>query len=247
MILFFTGTGNSKYVAKRLGDKLNDEVIDLFEKIRNSDYSQISSERPLIFVSPTYAWQIPHILKKWIKKTEFTGCKDVYFVMTCGGEIGNAGKYCEKLCREKGFSFKGIKEIVMPENYIAMFGAPDKGKALMIIEKAEPEIDKAADIISKGGFIKENVNAIDKIKSSVVNLAFYPVCVKDSDFKVEDSCIGCGLCAKLCPLGNIEMRGGKPYWVGNCTHCMACICHCPKEAIEYGKASVGQPRYTCPK
>ena len=29
----------------------------------------------------------------------------------------------------------------------------------------------------------------------------------------------------------------------NCTHCMACICYCPKEAIEYGKKSKGKPRY----
>ena len=27
------------------------------------------------------------------------------------------------------------------------------------------------------------------------------------------------------------------------THCMACICYCPKEAIEYGKKSKGKPRY----
>ena len=56
-------------------------------------------------------------------------------------------------------------------------------------------------------------------------------------------CIGCGQCAKRCPMNNVAIKDGKPVWGRNCTHCMACICYCPVSAIEYGKKSVGQPRY----
>ena len=45
------------------------------------------------------------------------------------------------------------------------------------------------------------------------------------------------------PLNNIRLENGKPVWGKHCTHCMACICYCPKEAIEYGKKSKGKPRY----
>ena len=45
-------------------------------------------------------------------------------------------------------------------------------------------------------------------------------------------------------MNNVTIKDGKPVWGRNCTHCMACICYCPKDsAIEYGKKSVGQPRY----
>lgn len=44
-------------------------------------------------------------------------------------------------------------------------------------------------------------------------------------------------------MNNIQLIDGKPVWGKNCTHCMACICYCPQEAIEYGKKSVGKPRY----
>jgi len=98
MILCFSGTGNSEYAAKRIGKEINDEVINLFDKIRNSDNSELSSDRPWIIVVPTYAWRIPHIVQKWIENTCLTGSRDIYFVMTCGGSIGNAGKYLEKLC-----------------------------------------------------------------------------------------------------------------------------------------------------
>ena len=59
----------------------------------------------------------------------------------------------------------------------------------------------------------------------------------------EARCIGCGRCVELCPLNNIHLENGKPVWGKDCTHCMACICYCPAEAIEYGKKSLGKPRY----
>ena len=62
-------------------------------------------------------------------------------------------------------------------------------------------------------------------------------------FYVKDSCIGCGKCAKLCPLNNINIVEKKPVWGKKCTHCMACICNCPKDSIEYGTITVGKERY----
>lgn len=79
--------------------------------------------------------------------------------------------------------------------------------------------------------------------SGPVNPAFYAFCVKSTAFVVSDKCIGCGQCAKRCPMNNITIQDGKPIWSNGCTHCMACICYCPAEAIEYGKKSLGQPRY----
>ena len=59
----------------------------------------------------------------------------------------------------------------------------------------------------------------------------------------KKKCTGCGKCKKFCPLNNITLKNKKPVWGKNCTHCMACICYCPAEAIEYGRKSVGKPRY----
>ena len=70
------------------------------------------------------------------------------------------------------------------------------------------------------------------------------VCTALRQFHInQEFCIGCGKCVQLCPLNNIRLDKDKPVWGSNCTHCMACICYCPKEAIEYGKRSVGKPRY----
>ena len=248
MILYFTGTGNSEYVAEKIAKETGEEAVNLFQRIRKKDYSELHSDQPWVVVAPTYAWRIPHILEKWMEQAALSGSMDIYFVMTCGGSIGNAGKYLRSFCSKKGMQYLGCFEIVMPENYIALFTTPTKEEAAVIIKKAESEINKAVDYIKAGKHIPEpQLSLSDKINSGMINNLFYPLFVHAKKFYATEACISCGLCEKVCPLGNIQLVNGKPDWADNCTHCMACICRCPKEAIEYGKHSKGLPRYTYPK
>lgn len=248
MILYFSGTGNSAYVAKLTAELIGDEAVDLFEKIRNKDYSPMHSDKPWVVAAPIYCWQLPHVVRDWMMKTELSGSKEIYFLMTCGSSVGNAEKYMKKLCEAKGLVFKGYAEIVMPENYIAMFEAPDKGTAERIIDVAERSVKKDAGYIKEGKSIPGKALGVkDKLLSSVVNMVYYPLIVKDKKFYADNNCTGCGICEARCPLGNIEISDGKPKWRGDCTHCMACIAYCPEEAIEYGKASEGKERYICPR
>ena len=248
MILFFSGTGNSEYVAERIGKDIGDTVLNLFDKIRKKDYSALQSDKPWIVVTPTYAWRIPRIVTDWLRKTELIGSRDIYFVLTCGGDIGNAGAFLRRFCMEKGLEDRGCASVLMPENYIALFETPSEEEALALIERAEPKITDIARMIKEGRILPEQqVNGKDKIRSGLVNTVFYPLMVHAGKYYATDACISCGLCEKVCSLENITLKDGKPVWGKNCTHCMACICRCPKEAIEYGKHSQGQPRYVCPK
>lgn len=248
MILYFSGTGNSEYVAKKIGEETKDEVVDLFQKIRNHDNSKIKSDRPWIIVAPTYAWRIPRILHGWLKKTELSGNKDIYFIMTCGGNIGNSDKYLKKLCDFKKMDYFGCFPIVMPENYIAMFSSPSEKEALQIIEQAEDDIDKVICMIKeRKRFQQPSLTVKDRMNSSIVNYLFYPIFVHAKKFYAKDTCISCGKCTEVCALNNIHLEKGRPVWGNDCTHCMACICRCPSEAIEYGSHSRGMTRYICPK
>ena len=244
MILYFTGTGNSRYIAHRIADALGDELLSMNDRIKAGDTSPIEVNERLIIVTPTYAWRIPRIVRDWLTKTEFPGAKRAWFVMNCGSEIGNAAKYNRTLCREKQLSYMGTAQIIMPENYIAMFDAPRAEEARQIVDRAESDIDRAATAIAENqAFPPPRDNLYDRFMSGPVNPIFYAFCVKAKAFTVSDACIGCGKCAALCPTNNITIQNGKPVWGGDCTHCMACICYCPAEAIEYGKKSLGKPRY----
>ena len=244
MILCFSGTGNSKYVAQRIADALGDEIVNLNDRIKSSDASPVETGERLIVVTPTYAWRIPRVVRDWLLKTELRGAKQVWFVMTCGGEIGNADRYNRELCAEKAISCMGTAQIVMPENYIAMFSAPQADKAREIVAQAEPSIDRAIAAIQRNQpFAPTRNNLYNRFMSGPVNPIFYKFFVKANAFTASSACIGCGQCVKRCPMNNVTLKDGKPVWGKNCTHCMACICYCPVSAIEYGKKSVGQPRY----
>jgi len=248
MILYYSGTGNSEYVAKMIGDQLDDTCLNLFERLRLHDIHPIDSKKPFVFVCPTYGWQIPHLLRDWLKEVKLEGTKDIYFVLTCGADIGDAQTHLSKLCQDIKMNFKGCIDIVMPENYIAMFDAPNQKEALEIIKKSQSSIDRAIMIIkNKENIYNDQITLIDQLKSGIVNKIFYAFFIHDKKFKVSDACIGCGKCAKECVMDNIVMVDNKPTWNKNCTHCMACICGCPSQAIEYGKASLNKPRYQCPK
>ena len=244
MVLCFSGTGNSRYMARRIAEGLQDEITDLNAKIKANDNSPIRTERDVIVVAPTYAWRIPRIVEDWLSKTELAGAERMWFVMDCGSEIGNAAKYNRRLADQKHLRYMGTAQIVMPENFIAMFNAPTVEEARRIVAKAEPFIDRAIAAIRAGHmFSPPRKKLYDRIASSAVNPVFYPLFVKANPFTASDVCIGCGKCEKLCPLNNITLQNARPVWGTNCTQCMACICYCPTRAIEYGKKSAGKPRY----
>lgn len=247
MIIYFSGTGNSKYCADMFAKKLGDEVIDAFGYIKNGIAGEFISGKPWIFASPTYAWQIPHVFEDFIRAANFDGNKDAYFVMTCGSDIGAASEKLAELCKEKGLNFRGALEVVMPENYVAMFRVPDEEESAGIISKAVPVLEEGIKCVLEGkDFPEKHISAMDRKKSGIINWGFYKKYVADKKFYTTDACIGCGKCEDLCVMNNIKIENGKPVWGGNCTHCMKCICYCPYEAIEYGKKSQGKPRYKCP-
>ncbi len=244
MIFCFSGTGNSRYIAKQVAEALQDTVTDCNAKIKAGDTSPVQTGCDVILVTPTYAWRIPRVVSDWLSQTQLIGAQRIWFVMDCGGEIGNAAKYNRQLAEQKQLRYMGTAQIVMPENYIAMFDAPQVDKARKIVENAKPAIADVIARLQNGQAFAEPKNRFrDRLMSGPVNPIFYRFFVKATAFQANDACIGCGKCVKKCPMNNIQLRQDKPVWGDRCTHCMACICYCPVQAIEYGTKSVGKPRY----
>ena len=246
MIFSFSGTGNSRYVADRIAMLTGDALTDMNGLIRQGDMNGSIGDSHIVIVAPTYAWRLPRVVEKWLRMEVIVGRSKAWFVMTCGDEIGNAAKYNRRLCESKSLEYMGTAQIVMPENYLAMFEVPGEREAAEIIRRAEPVIDRAGYLIGQEQpFPNPHSSFLGRIKSDIVNPAFYALCVKAKAFRSTDSCVGCGRCVSLCPMNNIRLESARPVWGKACTHCMACICRCPKAAIEYGKKSVGKPRYHC--
>lgn len=246
MILYFTGTGNSRYVARKISEEINDEVVSINQLIKQESKDElISINKPFIFVCPTYAWRLPKVVTEFIRKTKFSGSNKVYFIMTCGEDTAKAINYIQKLCDDKGWELKGMAEIKMPENYIALFPIPDKETSKKIIQESDKLIYKiSSDIRNENNFNIIAPSGLNgTIKSGITNIAFYKFIVHAKGFYSTNQCIGCGKCVNLCPLNNISLKNEKPTWKNKCTHCMACICGCPTKAIEYKNKTQNKERY----
>ena len=245
MVFYFSGTGNSQLVAKQIALELGDDLFSINECLKRGENKAFRSERPLVFVAPIYAWRVPRVVEQWIRDTKFVDNLNAYFILTRGGGTqGNAAAYAEKLCAETGMTYCGLASVHMPENYIALAAAPSEEECEAIITRAKPILSNFARLIGQGKpFPTASVSLGGRFISGPANPLFYRFYIKDKGFTVSDACVSCGKCVRRCPLNNIALTDGKPIWKGGCTHCMACICGCPTEAIEYKSVSKGKRRY----
>ena len=251
MILYFSATGNTEYVAKELAKKLNDETLNLLTRIKNKDYSDIESEKPFIICAPIYVCEPPIFLIKYLKKIKLIGNKNIYFVFTSGGYCGIALHFGKKIARRNKMKFMGRAEFKMPRNYIASnaYGILTHEEIIERIKNTKLKLDVVANNIRDGNKLKERHVWLFEY---IITIPFTPIWAKlkfkTKKFYTHDTCIGCSKCVNVCPLNNIKLGSDKkPIWIKNCTHCMACISNCPKEAIEYGDITKEKDRYNISK
>lgn len=248
MILYFSGTGNSKWIANKISKIINDNlIVDIGKKIKENDFSSIQDER-IIFVVPTYAWRIPKLVEDYINKIKFINNKFIYFVMTCGGQIGNSNKYLEILCKSKNLNYMGVASLLMPDGYIVMFKPQKQEKILKLLSNVDTKLNSLVSYIKNNQkFPKERVNLIDRFLSSKINPQFYKHSIKKNKFSVNSNCILCGKCIQNCPLNNIELFNEKIVIGDNCTHCMKCISYCEKDAIQCEGKTNNKEKYNIEK
>jgi len=236
VIYYFTGTGNSLQVAKDIAEELGDtKLISIAKgKIEKSDRTGI--------VFPIHGWGVPLIVTNFLKK--LTPNNYTFAVATCSGCVAAALPKVKKLLKKKLSS--GFK-LRMPNNYLVM-GRVDKienqEKKFTQEKKRVKEICKA--INEKKKIIETDLFLVNILLTGVINKLMQKIQkTADKNFIVTDKCNGCGTCAKVCPVNNIDFDK-RPKWKHNCEGCFACLHWCPQEAIEFGKKTVGKQRYHHP-
>ena len=251
MIFYFTGTGNSLWVAKTAAEALSDRVVAIStyfncDRMIPPVFNLLPEER-VGFVFPVYSWGIPPIMDKFIKNLylrSYTG-QTIYGIFTCGDECGYTKKMFTKRIKEKGWECHHTYSVQMPNNYLLFPGFDIDSKELEIkkIEDAKqtlPVIIKA--IIDDKPVNEYKKGSVSFLKSRIIYPLFCKYAQSSRSFYATDECTSCGLCEKVCPTKNITVTD-KPKWKDYCTQCMGCINRCPVRAIEYGKTTIKKGRY----
>lgn len=252
MILYFSGTGNSLYVAKKMLKYMPDEkLIDIAVLHKNKECElELEAGEKVGFVFPVYFYGIPSIVLEFIERMQIKSSQFpyIYAVITCGASIGNAGKMLYDAMFERDCSLSSVYTVMMPDNYILLYNSPGKDKIEKILEQADTTILSVVLDIKKEKVDEKSLS--QSVFSGLVTAVLYPFYKygrKTKKFRVEETCIGCGLCEQMCPVHAISVKSGQPVWTQKeCVHCLACIQRCPMEAIQYGNGTKSRTRYINP-
>lgn len=266
MILWFSGTGNSRVVAERLAAGLSQQLRELTPDITASRFALLDGESSIIWVCPVYSWGIPPYVRSIMKNIDISaGGKPLthHLVLTCGDDCGLASDMWRKDMSARGWTAGNAYSVIMPNNYVCMKGfnvdpvelaerklaeAPARIDAVAAGIRAYKPGDTPADDIVRGSFAW--------IKTRVIYPWFVRNAMSPKPFRYTKDCISCGKCAAACPLGNVTMQSGapdssgrsrrRPSWGPSCAGCLACYHVCPRHAVMYGKSTVGKGQYMNP-
>lgn len=233
MILYFSATGNSKFVAEKIANSIGDKAFSIEDSlgeifIKKGEY--------LGFVTPTYFLQLPTVVKEFFERTKFTVEFGAYtfLVATCGTSAGFLAEQTRRIFLKKRILLLASFSVKMCDTWTPIFDLSDKIKVQKINERAKIKIEKITqEILTRKKGNKTNFRFPYFIHIFVDKV--FEKARSTKNFFTEDSCIACGLCKENCPVKAIEIQDGHPVWKKNsCAICLRCLHHCPKFAIQYG-------------
>lgn len=239
MIYYYSAEGNSEWVAKQIANGTGDSALSITEILKKGSVPPTAGAGEYVgIVFPVYAWSAPKIVTDFIKKLKVDEGAFIYAVCTMGGSAGNTMPQLRRHIR-----LDACYSVIMPDTYIVMYDTPSEGQIRAKVAAAKAEIP----FICKDILEKKSVNKVKKgpfpALLSYIAAPLFRRFAGDKKLRADEKCIGCGVCAEVCPLSNIELSEGKPRWKGNCMQCCACIHSCPQEAVQHGKATSGRRRY----
>ena len=249
MIFYFSGTGNSKWVANKIANSLNDKVIDIAQKgSLDCEYSLLENEK-VGFIFPVYAWGPPKIVLDFVRSVKIKSPRYIYFVCCCGDEVGLTATIFSNAINRRSWPCSAGFSIMMPNTYVALPGfdiddeAIEKNKVMGANARIEHICNKLNDNIIMNKY-ECHVGPLPFIKSRIIYPLFNKFGLTAKPYYVnKELCISCGKCEKACTIDNVIIKDGNPVWGNHCTQCLACYHSCPTHAIEYGKMTKNKGQY----
>ena len=225
MIFYFTGTGNSLFVAQKIAEQAGASTVSIPQVI---DEQREYTDDCIGFVYPQYANSLPKMVRKFILNNKFSA--DYFFAINLWSfiHIGAIREIAGILPLNYGVYLK------TPNNFTFLLNSPKKPQ--LVLSKAERRL---AEITND---IKERKNKFIKPKTGEGNATRH---FGECKFKTTNKCVKCGTCAKVCPANNIIIDSGVTFGK-NCETCFSCANLCPQHAIHSNNAMLKRRQYRNP-
>ena len=232
MIFYFSATGNSLYVSRQLaGD--NGVLLSIPQEIHNEN--PVYEAEEIGIVCPVYCFLPPAIVQDFIARSTFKA--DYFFTIgTFGAHTTVFPEYVNNFANEHGIKMNYISAVQMVDAYLPYFDVAR--------ELADPKLDKIPETLA---VITAAINNREEYILPVTSMdrmiyeGYYRQSGRDRQRPTvthsekivfsTDACIGCGVCASICPHGSWSLVNGKGVPEGDCENCLACVHNCPQKAI----------------
>lgn len=258
MILYLSGNGNSRAVARELARLLGDDV----RRMMHPDDWSPSAAKCVVWVMPVHSWGPPvaffELLSQLSRKTFAAGSLH-HLVLTCGDDCGHAHRLWRAILRARGWRTAGEWSVQMPNTYVLLpgFDVDPEDLAAKKLEAMPARVAEIARRIEADGESAESdivQGALPRLKTRLVYPLFARYDIRPDKFNVNvDQCVSCGRCASVCPCDNIVLSVGsagspaptkkRPVWSDSCTMCLGCYNCCPAHAISYGRRTRGKGQF----
>lgn len=252
MLFYFSATGNSKRTAEIIAERTGDRLVSISGSLADGRSTfDASSDDRIGFVIPTYFYNPPKAVMRFVEGLEIAGCegKYAYVVLTLGTRTGTAGRTLAKALAEKGVDVVAQFCVRTQYTYIPSLDVPGDDELNVILDEADADSRKIAEQVAS--FENGDFNRFAGTVAAAVSpsmKAAYDKASATSNFTMSDGCDGCGVCAEVCPDRVISVEDGRPVWnADSCTLCLACLHRCPRAAIDLGESTAGKRRYTNPR
>ena len=250
IIYYFSGTGNTEYVARLIDKELHDKGISV--ALLALDFIKDPIIEPydtIILGFPVHGYGVPVPVREFIKRIPNSHSKNAVIFSTYGGYSAGAERWAAKLLLEKGFTTIDICGIKMPHNNPA--GVDVKNQPIeKLVNKAKFRVKK---------LINNFITANEKVTTfsmghAIIGSWLNPWAINKHiiDFSFSDKvyadqkCTHCLKCIKMCPTENIYIQNEKVTFGEKCSSCLRCFNNCPAQAIQTGVKTVKAPRYKGP-
>jgi len=248
MVLYFSGTGNSLYIARKIAEALGERLISIAELVEKGNHSiEVLPGETIGFVYPVIACAPPDVVTDFIKHTTFVGSEGhyIYSVYNCAGTPEYTSRIMKETCIKAHLDLQGFYGILMPGNYITQKKHLPKEK----VEEYLLNCDQRIEEVVQG--IKDKLSNYKKEKHSFLlsyGLHKLAVLEKTEPFVFGDGCVRCGKCVAICSMRAITMnKGEKPVRdMNKCAFCLGCVNVCPTRALNVGNKTQGNPQYMNP-
>ncbi len=225
-ICYFTASGNCLYVAWQIGGTLLS-----IPQLMKQEQIEIKDEAVGV-VCPVYAVEMPMMVKDFLAKAKID-TDYFFFIYTYGMGYAAAFAHVKQACDESGLKLSYINAIQMVDNYLPGFEMQNQIDTL-----PQKDVDGQIQRVCKD--IEERRKTEVKITvKTKAEMAMYKKMLADRILRkdtakayiINDSCIHCGICAKVCPANNITVTEDQVIFADRCEVCYACLHNCPQNAI----------------